>query len=674
MRIAFTHNLRLSDREDEAEFDSPQTVAFLANALRGLGHEVEPVEVSGPASRLVARLEALAPDLVFNTAEGTVGRFREAFYPALFDRLSLPFTGSDAYTCALTLDKQLTKTIVGERGVPSPRGGTVHSLVELDALELRYPVIAKPNHEGSSKGITVDSVVEDADSLRILAADLLARFPTGLLVEEFITGRDVVVPFVEGASPATGGVLEPASYSFDASAVADRKFQIYDYALKSELSDAVHVQVPAEIPAEVRDVLMAHSRQVFDVLRVRDAGRIDFRIDDQGGVHFIEINALPSFEQGASIYLSSALVGLAEPHQVLECIVRTAAERFGIGVKATRRRPVRRARIGLAYNVKRSAEEADAEFDSPETIAALSEAIASYGHEVVPLEATSELPARIASEAVDAVFNIAEGFGGRSREAQVPALLEMLSVPYTGSDPTALSLSLDKALAKHVVARAGVPTPAAFVMRSGKERLPAECRFPVIAKPLHEGSSKGVLGRSVARDETELREVVREYVERYRQPLLVEGFLPGREFTVGLLGERRPKALPPLEIVFAEGEDELPTYSYAHKFEGKPISFEVPAKTSPALDRELRRVATRAFVALGCRDVARIDLRLDAEGRVNFIEANPLPGLTPGFSDLCVIAEAAGSSYRQLVGEILAPALRRMRAARREAILGRSLR
>ena len=120
MRIAFTHNLQLSDSEDEAEFDTPETVAMISGCLRKLGHEVEPVEVSGPASRVVARLEALSPDIVFNTAEGTRGRFREAFYPALFDRLGLPFTGSDAYVCAITLDKHLTKAIVAQQGVPVP--------------------------------------------------------------------------------------------------------------------------------------------------------------------------------------------------------------------------------------------------------------------------------------------------------------------------------------------------------------------------------------------------------------------------------------------------------------------------------------------------------------------------------------------------------------------------
>src|SRR6185437_9753383 len=153
MRIALTHNLRLSDSEEEAEFDTPETVNALANALERLGHRVERVEVSGPASRTVSRLEAYSPDLVFNTAEGRRGKFREAFYPALFEELGIAYTGSDPYTLSVTLDKQTTKMLLAHRGVPSPRGALVDRLDELPE-GLRYPLIVKPNFEGSSKGIT----------------------------------------------------------------------------------------------------------------------------------------------------------------------------------------------------------------------------------------------------------------------------------------------------------------------------------------------------------------------------------------------------------------------------------------------------------------------------------------------------------------------------------------
>ncbi|PRQ09889.1 D-alanine--D-alanine ligase family protein [Enhygromyxa salina] len=673
MRIAFTHNLQLSDAEEEAEFDTPATVEMITRALRNLGHEVEPLEVSGPASRVVARLEALAPDLVFNTAEGSRGRFREAFFPALFDRLSLPFTGSDAWVCALTLDKHLSKLLVQQHGVKTPRWRFVERMSDLDGIELQFPVIAKPNYEGSSKGVTVDSVVEDLPSLRRLAFDLLGRFPSGLLVEEFIVGRDIVVPFLEKASPQTGGVLTPASYRWDAEAVAGRKYQLYDYELKTTHCTATHVDVPAVITDAERDEAMRMSHVAFRALGCRDVGRIDLRLAQTGELYFIEINALPSLEAGASIYASAKLVGLETPEAVLGTVVESAAERYGLKMTRKKRRP--KIRVGLAYNLRRTQTTGDggadveAEYDTPETISALKQAIASHGHEVVDLEATPELVAILPASGVDVVFNVAEGTAGRFREAQVPALLELLGIPYTGSDPTALSLGLDKSLAKKVVRQAGFLTPDEFVMITGKERLPKGMNFPVIIKPLAEGSSKGILDSSVCVDEAGLREVAQRAVGTYGQAMLVETYLPGREFTVALLGERRPRVLPPMEILFTADAGNLPIYSFASKFESKGVAFECPAKTDPALGRELERVAKGVFTALGCRDVARVDLRLDANGRVCFIECNPLPGLSPGFSDMCVIAEKAGIDYRTLVGEILAPALRRLRHQQRQRSL-----
>ncbi|MFS8066572.1 MAG: D-alanine--D-alanine ligase, partial [Byssovorax sp.] len=168
MRIALTHNLKIMGSPEEAEFDSPETIDALASSLERAGHEVERIEVSGPASRVIARIEALGPDLIFNTAEGHKGKTREAFYPALFDELGVPFTGSDAYTLGITLDKLLTKRILSSYGVPTPRARLVtRATLESGALDdMTFPVIVKPNFEGSSKGISgAFSVCEDAYEL-----------------------------------------------------------------------------------------------------------------------------------------------------------------------------------------------------------------------------------------------------------------------------------------------------------------------------------------------------------------------------------------------------------------------------------------------------------------------------------------------------------------------------
>lgn len=673
MKIAFTHNLQLSASEEEAEFDTPETVRIITEALLSLGHEVEPVEVSGPASRTVARLEALNPDLIFNTAEGKNGRYREAFFPGLFEQLGIPYTGSDAYVCALTLDKQMTKLSVAAHGIPTPRWVFVDQLNDWKQPELNYPVMVKPNFEGSSKGITKDSVVEHPAQLFSVVKNLLERYPQGLLIEEYIVGDDVAVPFLEKASPATHGILPAAQYVYSDTVKQSRKFQIYDYHLKQVDPDSVDVRVPAQLPESVLHNLQDISARAFKTLGVRDAGRIDYRVTPEGKIYFIEVNALPSLEVEASIYKAARLVGLPRPADVLHLIIESACARQGLkNTPSPKRIKPSSLRVGLTYNLKRveaktdTENDAEAEFDAPTTIHALRDAIASFGHTVIELEATPELTSILPAANVDVVFNIAEGLRGRNREAQIPALLELLNIPYTGSDPATLSLALDKGLAKRMIREAGFNTPQYFSMMTGKERVPKNLAFPLIVKPMAEGSSKGVLGASVVENEDELRALAKRMIDRYRQPAIIEEYLPGREFTVALLGEKRPKVLPPMEVVFTKTEKQFKVYSFQHKLDqNQEIRYEAPAQVDAALRKELERVAKGCFTALGCRDVARIDLRLDAQGRVHFIECNPLPGLTPGWSDLCLIAESAGMDYRTLIGDILAPAIQRFREKQR---------
>jgi len=534
----------------------------------------------------------------------------------------------------------------------------------------------KPNFEGSSKGITQDSVVEDPVRLHEAVASALARYPAGLLVEEYIVGRDVTVPFLEAAAPERGGVLQPVEYVVDDAAVPGRRYAIYDYALKTKLENLVQVRAPARVKRAQAERIQSICRTVNRVLGIRDLGRTDLRIADDGAIYFLEINALPSLETGASIYAAAALEGI-HADGVLAAVIQSAVQRHGIAeVRSRRGRPRRtdRLKVGFTFNVKRTAADPasgdgdeEAEYDSPKTLQAIREAIASHGHEVVDLEATQDLPLQLASTPVDVVFNIAEGFKGRSRESQVPSLLELLDIPYTGSDPAALSVSLDKAVAKRMVRTHGILTPDYVVMQTGKERLPRELAFPLLVKPVAEGTSKGVTKKSIVQNEVELREVARELIAKYRQPALVEAYVAGREFTVGMLGERRPRVLPPMEIVFLDEADPTPIYSFEMKQDwNEKIRYDTPARLSAKeLDR-LEKASREVFSALGCRDVARVDFRMDAEGRIFFIECNPLPGLAPGWSDLVLIAQAAGISYRDLIGEILAFAIRRFQERERE--------
>ncbi|MDE2291068.1 MAG: D-alanine--D-alanine ligase, partial [Elusimicrobia bacterium] len=249
-----------------------------------------------------------------------------------------------------------------------------------------------------------------------------------------------------------------------------RKWQIYDYHLKNEASDKVDVRVPADLPAAVREALVTYARTAVTALGLRDFGRVDFRVTPDNRISFIEVNALPSLEPGAGIYAAAGLMGLDSVEEVLEAIVASAERRFAIVPRAKARRGARKLRVGFAYNEKRikpgedPATDTEVEYDAPKTLDAIREAIASYGHEVVDLEATPEFPALVAVADVDVVFNIAEGIRGRSREASIPAILELMDIPYTGSDAATMALTLDKGVAKRIVRDATVRTPGWFLL------------------------------------------------------------------------------------------------------------------------------------------------------------------------------------------------------------------
>src|SRR5215468_9662218 len=681
MKVAFTYNLRLTDvreTEKEAEYDSAETVSAIASALESAGHEVEKIEVSGPASNLLERLEQIDPDIIFNTAEGQGGRMREAFYPALFDELGIPYTGSDAYTNAVTLDKWLTKLIVSRANIDTARSQLVtvrnfEQVIERGA-GLAFPVIVKPNHEGSSKGIyngaLGSSVVKDPKDLPGVLKSALRQYPDGVLVEEYIAGLDIAVGFIEGVGH-DDGLLTPVEVMFDqASGATDRAFNIYDYRLKNIEPGKVQYRCPANLPRDVAARIRSISAEVIRTLGLRDVARLDYRVTPEGRIYLLEVNALPSLATSSSLFAATAQVGMTY-NATIAAILNAAAVRTGLATATVpngRQRKAQPIRVGFTYNVKRSsAGDDEAEWDPPETIIAIANALARQGHIVVHLEATPDLPRVLAEADVDLIFNIAEGVEGRNREAQVPALCELLGIPYTGSDSATLAIALDKALGKKVLLQHDILTPKFQLMESARERLSPDMKFPLIVKPNAEGSSKGIGSTSVVDTEDELRAAVKKTLETYRQPALVEEYIAGREFTVGLLGDKRPRVLPPMEIKFKKADNPRPVYDYAVKQEWEEyVYYECPAKLTEAEQKAMEKIARATFWALDCRDVARVDMRMDDDGRIYVLEVNPLPGLTPGYSDLVMIAQAVGMEYDQLIAEIMVGGLRRMKDKRRE--------
>jgi D-alanine-D-alanine ligase len=330
-------------------------------------------------------------------------------------------------------------------------------------------------------------------------------------------------------------------------------------------------------------------------------------------------------------------------------------------------------RIGLTYDLKTDylalgfSERAVAEFDSPATIDAVAGALASLGHEVDRIGHVRALAGRLAAgERWELVFNIAEGVAGFGRESQVPALLEAYEIPYTFSDPLVCALTLHKAMAKHVARGCGVPTPDFALVTSAAEAAAVTLPLPLFAKPVAEGTSKGVSASSLVTSRAALIDVCAELLEQYRQPVLVERFLTGREFTVGVLGTGAgARALATLEVLLREGADAA-VYSYRNKAAWREL-VEYRLLESGALKRDVEDVALAAWRCLGCRDAGRVDIRLDDGGRPQLLEVNPLAGLTPGHSDLPIMAELQGLDYRSLIAEIVRCTVSRLAAAAESA-------
>jgi D-alanine-D-alanine ligase len=316
-------------------------------------------------------------------------------------------------------------------------------------------------------------------------------------------------------------------------------------------------------------------------------------------------------------------------------------------------------------------EDAGAEFDKPETIQAICNAIESDGHAAVFFPADANLPVALRDFCPDICFNIAEGMGGDAREAQVPALLEMMHIPYTASRVLANAISLDKTMTKRIWRDCGLPTAPFQEFNSPRQKLQADLHYPLFVKPAREGTGMGISSQSIVHNEGELRCQVDQIVREYRQPALVEDYLSGREFTVGVLGHPQSRRFSNRPELYArDGFHRFPvqeidtTHSAtpgAYGLHLKKLDFDVPgsarflipAPISEGLALELHRLAVRAHQAIDAMDVSRVDLRLDRAGHPCLIEINTLPGLSPGFSDLCTIANKGGMTYQDLILEIL---------------------
>jgi len=321
--------------------------------------------------------------------------------------------------------------------------------------------------------------------------------------------------------------------------------------------------------------------------------------------------------------------------------------------------------IGLTYDLKDdyiargfSAEHA-AEFDSIETIEALESAIHANGHEMVRIGNIHDLVTALAAgQSWDLVFNICEGVSGISRESQVPALLEAYDIPYTFSAPEVLSITMDKSLAKTVVRDVGIPTAPWKVIRTPDDLEHASLTYPLFLKPLAEGSSKGISEHSFVQNIEDAKKEAAFFLSRFSQPVLAESYLPGREFTVGILGEGANASVIAVMEVNLDNQPD----TFARSLANKDVDWTMPELFKLAYDPQAVRageIALASWKTIRGRDAGRVDLRCDANGVPNFMEVNPLPGLRPIYSDLPILSELAGIPHSDLIGHIITNAMRR---------------
>jgi D-alanine-D-alanine ligase len=327
--------------------------------------------------------------------------------------------------------------------------------------------------------------------------------------------------------------------------------------------------------------------------------------------------------------------------------------------------------IGLTYDLRQEyldagfGEEETAEFDRPDTIEAIENTLRELGHETDRIGRVTALVERLdRGDRWDLVYNIAEGMYGIGREAQVPALLDAFNIPYTYSDPLICALSLHKGMTKRIVRDLGLPTPNFVELNSLKDIAQvatAGMSYPLFAKPIGEGTSKGVTSASKITSESQLREVSQRLLAQFNQPVLIEEFLPGREFTVGIVGTGEDaQIVAVMEVnLLANAEAEVYTYTNKELCEDR-VKYTL---ASGPIATEASELSLAVWRGLGCRDGGRVDVRADRSGRLSFIEVNPLPGIHPEHSDLPIMATLAGWTYRQLIQRIVASASKRLKAS-----------
>ena len=328
-------------------------------------------------------------------------------------------------------------------------------------------------------------------------------------------------------------------------------------------------------------------------------------------------------------------------------------------------------RVGITYDLKTEyifgpgdPQDANAEFDHPSTVDVICDALAANGHRVVRIGNAEQLLKSIDHLDVDFVFNIAEGYRGRNREAQVPILLEMKGIPFVGADGLTQALTLDKRMTKKILLAEEIPTPHFFEIAHPEDRLPQDLTFPLIVKPRYEGSSKGLSEQSVVTSLKELKSQSAWVIQTYHQPALVEEFIRGTEFTVAIIGNDPPEAQPVVQIQI-DGRSDLGDLFYTFSRITAGAGYLCPAQIEASMEKRLKDLALRTYRAVECLDFGRVDIRVDQAGTPYVLEINPLPSLSTE-DVFMTIANRLGIAYEEIIGRILEAAIKRLGLSNRK--------
>jgi D-alanine-D-alanine ligase len=639
----------------QEEYDSPATIEAIAAVLRGVGHEVQ---LLGDGREFLERILAEPPDLVFNIAEGQgIARSREARVPAVLEMLGIPYTGADPLTLAVTLDKDCAKRLVQSAGVAVPSWIVIDPHQDpssvLQRRRVPFPVVVKPAWEGSSKGIRNKCLVERPEDLLPVVEALRRDHWQPVLVEEFIKGDELTVGVIGNDPPQVLGVMRVLPQR------ATDRF-IYSLEVKRDYLRQVRYECPARLTPETTQAVHQAALTAYRILGCRDVSRVDFRLRD-GVPYFLEVNPLPGVNpESSDLVIMAKLLGLSHA-QLIEAILNAGLRR--LGVKPTGRAELRARsdevlcpapvktnnaltspRILVLYNepvLPLDHPEAESEREILQTVESVRSTLQQAGFTVARLGVGADPQALLTGlrrERPDAVFNLFEGLATKGQtEASVAGLLEWLEIPFTGSPAQALALAYDKYRTKHLLRGAGLPTPPFFRV----DHLPCPpcpLDWPVIVKPGLQDASVGIEQASVVTDQDQLNRRVAHVLERYGAPVLVEQFIRGREFHVTVVEEAgkdpatpQVTVLPLAEIVFLdETAGYWPIYSYDAKWRTQGREYQAtpllsPVTVEPALMDRIAQISREAYDLVGCRDYARIDVRVTPMGEPYILEVNPNP-------------------------------------------------